>query len=622
MLKRCYRSLSSTIKQEGVIMKSSIFITGRLKKLPLFYAIEQCYRYAAGATLANTILKFLDGIIPPLMVYGISSFINAAISMTSPKPQYSTIIISTIIIVLYYIYSHFSEIMNRYTMASISNSLNTKYKPEMVEKIASYKYEWMEDPKIQDLTQMVVDNMENNFTTILFEINTILNITIQIIGILIILFMQKWWLVLVFLLVFCPLLIISFKGGAKIYEVDKESTLLTRVIGYLSDILTNRQSSSERILFGFTPGVDKKYKDMHLRRSNVTTKVIALWEGKVKLCIFIMNIFLIICMFAMIDNVSSGAMTSGLYISIIGSIITLVRSNASILTRISINMAGHQAFMHDFKTFLLLEGEMGVLSYKKRTVDFQCIEVKNLTFKFPNSDKYILNGVNLRFDKGKSYALIGLNGAGKTTLTRILTGLYNDYEGEILIDGKNIREYDKDYLRNLFSIVYQDFGRYSVSLRENITFGRTDGNLDEVIHLAGLGQMVEGMPNGLDTHLGKLQNDGIDISGGEWQKIAIARALYMGCPFIVLDEPTASLSPMMENLIYTKFAEISKKSTVLLISHRLGSTKISDILYVLDQGKVVEEGSHQHLMVMNGLYAKMFNSQKEWYDDAPSEIIC
>lgn len=433
--------------------------------------------------------------------------------------------------------------------------------------------------------------------------------------------MQKWWLVPIFVLIICPLLLISFKGGEKIYEIDKESTLLTRVIGYLSEVLTSRQTSPERILFGFTRGVDKRFQEMHLKRSNITTKVIALWYLKSRLCIIILNVFLIICMFVLLGNVRSGAMTSGLYISIVGSIITLVRSNALSLTRISIEMSGHQAFMRDFRTFLLLEGEKGVLTFKKLPVDFKYIEVRNLAFKFPNSDKYILNGVNLRFDKGKSYALIGLNGAGKTTLTRILTGLYNNYEGEILIDGKNIREYDKDYLRNLFSIVYQDFGRYSLSLRENITFGRTDGNLEEIISLAGLEQMVECLSNGVDTQLGKLQDDGIDISGGEWQKIAIARALYMGCPFVVLDEPTASLSPRMENMIYTKFAEISKESTVLLISHRLGSTKISDVLYVLDQGKVVEEGSHQHLMDIDGLYAKMFRSQKEWYDDAPAEII-
>jgi ATP-binding cassette, subfamily B, bacterial len=602
-------------------MKSSIFITGRLKKFPLFYAIEQCYRDATGATLANTILSFLDGFLPPIMVYSISLFINAGISMVSPNPQYSTIVFSTFIIVLYYIYNHFSEIMNRYTIASIKNSLTTKYKPKMVEKIAAYQYEWMEDQKIQDLTQIVVDNMETNFTTILFEINTIMNLTIQTIGILIILYMQKWWLVPIFVIIICPLLLISFKGGEKIYEIDKESTLLTRVIGYLSEVLTSRQTSPERILFGFTRGVDKRFQEMHLKRSNITTKVIALWYLKSRLCIIILNVFLTICMFVLIGNVRSGAMTSGLYISIVGSIITLVRSNALSLTRISIEMSGHQAFMRDFRTFLLLEGEKGVLTFKKLPVDFKYIEVRNLAFKFPNSDKYILNGVNLRFDKGKSYALIGLNGAGKTTLTRILTGLYNKYEGEILIDGKNIKEYDKDYLRNLFSIVYQDFGRYSLSLRENITFGRTDGNLEEVISLAGLEQMVERLSNGVDTQLGKLQDDGIDISGGEWQKIAIARALYMECPFVVLDEPTASLSPRMENMIYTKFAEISKESTVLLISHRLGSTKISDVLYVLDQGKVVEEGSHQHLMDINGLYAKMFRSQKEWYDDAPAEII-
>lgn len=602
-------------------MKTSRFITGPFKRFPIFYAVEQCYKYATVATIANTILSLMDGIIAPLMVYGVSSFINAAITMVSPNPQYSTLIIYTILIVMYYIYNHFSEIMKEYTKATITNSLATKYKPEIVKKVASYQYEWIEDQNLQDLNQRVLDNMENNFTTILDEINTILNLSIQMVGILIILFLQKWWLVPIFLLVICPLLIVSFNGGAKIYEKDKESTLLTRIIGYLSDLLTNRQASSERIMFGFSKEVDKKFKEMNLKRSNITTKVIAMWEGKTKLCIFIMNIFVIICMLVLIGHVESGTMSSGLYISIIGSLIVLVRSNAMTLTRVSINMAGHIEFMRDYRTFLLLDGEKDCLSFKKMPVDFQYIEVNNLSFKFPHSDKYILKGVNMRFDKGKSYALIGLNGAGKTTLTRILTGLYKDYEGEILIDGKNIREYDKDYLRNLFSIVYHDFARYPLSLRDNITFSSLEGNLEEVIHLSGLEQMIEGLPNGLDTHLDKLEDDGVEISGGQWQKIAIARALYMGSPFIILDEPTASLSPQMENMIYTKFAELAKESTVLLISHRLGSTKISDILYVLDQGKVVEEGSHQELMEMEWLYARMFNSQKEWYDEATAERI-
>lgn len=143
-------------KKVGVAMKESIFITGLFKKFPIFYALEQCYKYATGATIANTILCFIDGILAPLMVYGISSFINSAITMVSPSPQYRTLIIYTSIMVLYYIYNHFSELMKGYTIASIKNSLTTKYKPKMVKKIATYQYEWMEDQKIQELTQMKV----------------------------------------------------------------------------------------------------------------------------------------------------------------------------------------------------------------------------------------------------------------------------------------------------------------------------------------------------------------------------------------------------------------------------------------------------------------------------------
>jgi ATP-binding cassette subfamily B protein len=221
----------------------------------------------------------------------------------------------------------------------------------------------------------------------------------------------------------------------------------------------------------------------------------------------------------------------------------------------------------------------------------------------------------LHIEKGKSYSLTGKNGAGKTTLIKIITGLYKNFEGEIAINGRDIKEYSVSELRNMFSIIYQDYAKYYIPLQDNITFGSDFGDFDELMKTVELDTVISNLPKGAKTPLGKIFENGADVSGGEWQKIAIARSMHKNCPFMILDEPTASLSPMMETKVYGEFAKISAGHTMLLISHRLGSTKLSDTVLVLDGGKIAEEGSHDELMRKNGLYAEMFENQRSWYDE-------
>ena len=243
------------------------------------------------------------------------------------------------------------------------------------------------------------------------------------------------------------------------------------------------------------------------------------------------------------------------------------------------------------------------------------MEIRNLRFRYTPDSPYVLDAVNLTIESGKSYSLIGQNGAGKSTLSKILLGLYRDFEGEILINGVDISHYTTDALCRIFSIVYQDFAKYYISLRNNVTLGHAQGDIDSALRLAELENVVAKLPDKENTPLGKIYDGGADVSGGEWQKIAIARALYANTPFMILDEPTASLSPMMESKLYKRFAEITKDKTSLLISHRLGSTKLSDVLFVLDNGVIAETGTHEALMAENGIYAGMFNSQRSWYEN-------
>lgn len=200
----------------------------------------------------------------------------------------------------------------------------------------------------------------------------------------------------------------------------------------------------------------------------------------------------------------------------------------------------------------------------------------------------------------------------------MITGLYSNYEGEILIDGRSLRDLSQEEVKGLSSVVCQDFAKYYITLYDNIAIANPNkqDNRNDVfraVELAGLTETVKKLPDGLDTYLGKIQEKGVDVSGGEWQRIAMARNVISPAPLRILDEPTAALDPISESMIYKKFEQISQGMTTIFISHRLGSTKLADIIYVLSDGKIIESGSHSELMTKNGLYSEMFNAQAEWY---------
>lgn len=246
------------------------------------------------------------------------------------------------------------------------------------------------------------------------------------------------------------------------------------------------------------------------------------------------------------------------------------------------------------------------------------IEFRNVSFKYPRAEKYVLKDVSLKIPSGQHLALVGLNGAGKTTLIKLLCRLYDVTDGEILIDGINIKDYDENEYRRLFAVVFQDFKLFAFTLEENIAF-TTDSDkerLFEVLKQAGLSDDVEKLPLREKTCLWKSfdKDNGVELSGGQQQKTAIARALYKNSPIVILDEPTAALDPIAEAEIYSRFnTSLAGGKTAVYISHRLSSCKFCDYIAVFDEGKLSEYGTHVQLMKHKGLYHKMFTAQAEQY---------
>jgi ATP-binding cassette subfamily B protein len=259
----------------------------------------------------------------------------------------------------------------------------------------------------------------------------------------------------------------------------------------------------------------------------------------------------------------------------------------------------------------------GSLSADGIGTDGLVIEFKNVGFKYPGSDAYALKDLNITLGDGERLAIVGQNGSGKTTFIKLLTKMYDNYEGDILVNGVNIREYDTDGYRKLFAVVFQDFKIFSFTAADNVACGgEADGaKIMKCLDDAGIGERIRKMPNGANTYLYKdCEEKGVEISGGESQKLALSRALYKDAPFIILDEPTASLDPVAEYELYSKFNDLVKDKTAVYISHRLSSCRFCGKIAVFDKGRLVQYGTHDALIKdREEKYYELWQAQAQYY---------
>ena len=279
---------------------------------------------------------------------------------------------------------------------------------------------------------------------------------------------------------------------------------------------------------------------------------------------------------------------------------------------------GQDEFMEELFRYLDLPDTMykGTLAVEKREDNRFEIEFRDVSFRYPGSEEYALRHINLKFRIGERLTLVGMNGSGKTTLIKLLCRLYDPTEGTILLNGIDVTRYSYDEYIALFSVVFQDFKIFAFSVAENVacTPEPDRERVRSALRGVGLEERIDAMPHGMDTAITReYEDDGVDLSGGEGQKLAIARALYKDAPFLILDEPTAALDPLAEAEIYSRFDRMSENRTTVFISHRLSSCRFCDEIAVFDGGRIAEQGNHETLLAQNGKYAELWNAQAQYY---------
>ena len=325
------------------------------------------------------------------------------------------------------------------------------------------------------------------------------------------------------------------------------------------------------------------------------------------------GVYMILIFASLRGGVSVGSIAQ--YVSCITLLIAAVTELVSFVQMTLLN----DTYLKRYFSFFDIPNDMykGSLTVEKRDDNEYFVEFRDVSFKYPHTETWALRHVNFKFKVGEKLAIVGMNGSGKTTFIKLLTRLYDPTEGVILLNGVDIRKYDYDEYMSLFSVVFQDFRLFAVSLGQNVAASTDYGRarVEDCLRRAGFDEREGTMPKGLDTPLYKdFDRDGVEISGGEAQKIALARALYKNAPFIVLDEPTAALDPVSEYEVYSRFNNIAGDKTAVYISHRLASCRFCDKIAVFDAGQIVQSGRHEDLLAdTSGQYHALWTAQAQHY---------
>ena len=355
----------------------------------------------------------------------------------------------------------------------------------------------------------------------------------------------------------------------------------------------------------FNPG---GFFDRIMSTEGVTYKILSEFFSKLQ----VLLIYLVV-----VSKSLLGAISIGMLSQYLGSLINFTSNLSKFLEGVAMYKT-NTPYAELMMDYLHKKSEFynGSLTTEKRSDKKYEVEFKNVSFKYPGTDNWVLKNINLKFDLGKKLAIVGQNGCGKTTFVKLLIRFYDVTEGEILLNGIDIKKYRYDEYLKIFSVVFQDFNLFAYPLAQNVASGM-DYDEEKVVQSlkdVGMYDDVRKWDKGLDTYLYKdIDENGISVSKGQEQKIAIARALYQDSPFLILDEPTASLDPISEAEIYEKLGEIIKDRTAIFISHRLSSCKFSDKIIVFDKGEIAETGDHDSLISKNGMYKKLWDAQAEFY---------
>ena len=595
----------------------------------LFYIFRLVWETKPWILLAMTVLSVLSGVLPVCQAYAGSFLLTrlaegftASVNGTAADGLWQNIvwllILQFICIFLISLVNNVKSLVTRIAGELTANHVREKIMVKSKElDIASF-----DKPDFYAKLENATREADHRPIQIINSVFTLVSTIITVCSYFVILTQVKpVWASLLVIVLSLPGAVVSFIYRKKNFRYMRHRSKDRRMLSYFSNILTDKDLIKEIRIFGLSEHFTEKYKEV-FRRYFRGLKALFIKEGAWNIALSLVSSAANCVLFLIIGKqVFEGKIDIGNYSLYTGALNSTASGIATFISTTATVYEG-TLFIDNLIRFMKEKKTVTVISETPKEPvrnKGHKIEFRNVSFSYPGTEKKVIDNVSFIIEPGETVVLVGLNGAGKTTLIKLLTRLYDPTEGEILLDGSDIREYDTEKLYRLYGIIFQDFGKYAVSVRENITLGniKENENEDRVVLSARKSssvQFIEKLPEKYDTPLMRyFEDNGTELSIGQWQKLSIARAFYSDSDILILDEPTASLDAIAEQEIYNRFDELRINRTTIFVSHRLSSATVADKILVLEQGRLIETGNHKSLMELKGKYYELFSTQAKRY---------
>jgi ATP-binding cassette, subfamily B, bacterial len=489
---------------------------------------------------------------------------------------------------------------------------------DILEKATTLELVHFEDPKFYDQLTRARREASVRPISVVRRVFSIGQALLTLAGYVALLIGYSGWIVLGLVIATIPATMAEVRFGTKAYRLRNWRSPEARKLMYLEYVLSNDEHAKEVKLFGLGPLFLDRYRGLgesFYREDSALNAKRAGWA-------WVLSLVSTGAFYAAYAKMGYGAATGALTLGAMTLYMVAFRQGQQSFQMMLASLTGvyeDNLYMDNLFSFLAIPPSVGGKANGNGHLEERGIRFEGVGFRYPGRDEWTLRGLDLFIPEGKSLAIVGRNGAGKTTLIKLLTRLYEPTEGRILLDGKPLDAWERNALFKRIGVIFQNYNRYHLSAKENVGFGSVPEMNDEevvasAVELGGASDVVSELKDGLSTQLGRWFNNGVELSGGQWQRLALARAfMRRGADVLVLDEPTAALDAEAEHAVFERFARLTKGRTSILISHRFPTVRMADRIVVLEDGKVVEQGTHEALVAMNGRYAQLFALQAQGY---------
>ena len=566
-------------------------------------------------TLAGALLPASQAWVGKLIVDGVVASIQGGQDPDQVRTVFFYLVLELVLFLLSTAINHSRRLIQQLIQLQLANRIRA----EIIRKALTLDLSFFEHPDYYDRLQNARREGGYKPVELINDSFQIVQNAITLISFAALMLRFSPWLVLILLATSIPAFIAETRFSEQGFRLLTRRAPETRQINYLARLLTEDSAAKEIKLFNLGDKLLTRYTEL-FAKFFAEDRTLAVKRATVGFSLGLIATMGFYGSYAWIvwrtvqGSISLGDMT--LYLTIFRQGQSTFQS---ILAAVG-NIYENNLFMANYFEFLGITPQMRVAAPAQSLPASMTrgIEFRGVGFRYPDSDEWVLRDVDLKIRPGEKIALVGHNGAGKTTLIKLLSRLYDPTEGTILIDGIDIRDIDPLALRQKIGVIFQDFVRYHLPARENIGFGQIEAadDMEAIIESArksGAHSMIEGLPEGYETMLGRWFHGGHELSLGQWQRIALARAFMRDAEILVLDEPTASLDAQTEYEIFRHFQELTEGKMAILISHRFSTVRMADRIVVIQDGRITEAGSHQELLRQEGVYARLFTMQAEGY---------